>query len=173
MKLAAFIFFIFSVAKADVITLMRSSDVLSLETSKYFSFHNFIMPINSKNWKINWDSSQLDQIKLDSTQSDKAQMSVHISRSDRKLNLSQYAKKWTKEYSQFGFDLMKVQNLNVNNTEMLLIDVYHPKLKKQLRQYITIQSNQVLLVGCQSRPEIFSAAVLNCEESIKQIAWVK
>jgi len=172
LKILTGIFFLVSSLKADVITLMRSSDILNLESSMYFSFKKFNLPINSKAWKINWDSSQLDQLKLESTSSNKAQMSVHLSRMERKLNLSQYAKKWTKEYSQFGFDLMKVQNIKVNNSEVLLIDVYHPKLKKQLRQYIAIKNDQVLLVGCQSQPEVFASAVESCEESVKKMSWL-
>ena len=171
-KLITILLFAFFEAKADVITLMRSSNVLNFESSKYFLFLKINMPISSKNWKINWETSQLDQLKLDSVKEDKAQMSVHLSRVERKLSLNQYAKKWTKEYSQFGFDLMKVQNFKVNNSEMLLIDTYHPKLKKQLRQYITIKNDQVLLVGCQSGPEFFNSAVSSCEDSIKQMSWL-
>jgi hypothetical protein len=89
----------------------------------------------------------------------KQKLSINIQTMKKAISLDILTQKHTKEYAQFGFEILGNKKVNLGNKNLVLIDLYHRIQKKSIRQAI---------IGNGSGTSSDRIAVLSCEFSTKE-----
>ena len=89
------------------------------------------------------------------------------------LSLEDYAKKWMKDYSQYGFDLLGSRSFKENEARGIVVDLYHKKTQTQMRQTIFLKEKNVVILTCINEKSEFAKILAQCNQTIKSFSWTK
>lgn len=154
-----------------------SSSILTTpERGLAFMQKGFSVKTAGTDWiPVNPDKSGdsiLDTIRF--TPKDAAQTGSLSVRTDKILasaSLELYAKKFMRDYPNYGFDVLSSKPVKLNETSGLLVDMVSRSKNKQLRQLILKQNNQVAILTCMDDKEKFSKTLSGCNQIMKSFEW--
>jgi hypothetical protein len=89
------------------------------------------------------------------------------------VNVEFYAKKWIRDYSYYGFDVLGAKAFNQGNARGYVIDLFHPKKSKQMRQVVFLRDKTAVIMTCSDEKSQFSLTLSNCNSILKTFAWLK
>jgi hypothetical protein len=88
------------------------------------------------------------------------------------LALKAYVKKWMKDYTRFGFEVLTAKPVKVNENQAFLLDIVSRETQKQLRQVVFLREKTAVILTCRDGRESFAKTVLDCNEIMKTFEWV-
>ena len=101
----------------------------------------------------------------------RATLTVRVDQLSRQMELSQYVKRWTKEYPKFGFDVKGSKKFAMNGNDGYVIDLINPAKKRQLRQVIFMNDRKAVLLTCRDHVATFKDSLAECNKMIKSFKW--
>lgn len=101
----------------------------------------------------------------------RATLTVRVDKLSKPMEISDYVKRWTKEYPKFGFDVKGSKKFSMNGNEGYVVDLVNPAKKRQLRQVIFMKDNRAVLMTCRDHVASFKTSLNECNKMIKSFAW--
>lgn len=156
---------------------MASSVLVNPEYGIFLASQEFRLNTKGTPWRVatsfETDNSVALRLLLDRPT---GQLSLKIESLAPGLKLEAYAKKWVKEYAQFGFEILGSQNLNLQGHEVLVMDLIQKNRdstqeQKQLRQVIIHSPKRVAIFTCNDLKENFLATLPLCNSVVKSFSW--
>lgn len=103
----------------------------------------------------------------------RATLTVRVDRLTQPMAISEYVKRWTKEYPKFGFDVKGSKKFTMNGQQGYVVDLVNPSKKRQLRQVIFMKNNRAVLMTCRDHVNSFNESLKECNKMIKTFSWKK
>lgn len=101
----------------------------------------------------------------------RATLTVRVDRLTKPMEVSEYVKRWTKEYPKFGFDVKGSKKFSMNGQNGYVVDLVNPSKKRQLRQVIFMKENRAVLMTCRDHIDSFNTSLKECNKMIKTFSW--
>lgn len=153
-----------------------STSILS-DPSKghFFNSLGFEVKIDLSKWNFkNYDSNSIhDGIKLISNVANsKAHFILKTDDiKDTAFNFQNYSKRWVRDYSSFGFDLIGLKELKFGGSQAVLVDLTAKNKNKQIRQLILNKNKKITVLTCIDDIETFNNSLRNCNEIFNTYKW--
>ena len=87
--------------------------------------------------------------------------------------LKSYVKKWMKDYTRFGFEVLTAKPIKVGENQAFLLDIVSRETQKQLRQVVFVREKVAVILTCRDGRDSFAKTVQDCNEIVKTFEWVK
>ncbi len=100
-------------------------------------------------------------------------LTVRVDELARKQALQSYVKKWMRDYSRFGFDVLTAKQIKFNSNSAFLLDIVSRETNMQLRQVVLLKQKTAVILTCRDHRSSFAKTVQDCNEIIKTFEWVK
>jgi hypothetical protein len=101
----------------------------------------------------------------------RATLTVRVDQLEKQMEISQYVKRWTKEYPKFGFDVKSSKKFAMNGQSGYVVDLVNPSKKRQLRQVIFMKEKKAVLLTCRDHISSFKTSLNECNKMIKSFKW--
>ncbi len=101
-----------------------------------------------------------------------ALLSVRLDLLKKRKTLNQYMREWVKVYPRLGFKLLATQKVTVNKKRGFLIDLLHPKSKRQVRQVVFLKRKKAVIMSCRGHKDKFKTTVKSCNQIIRNFKWM-
>lgn len=168
-----FFLFIPVICTGSPIPGMGSSALAAPEKGIFFSRWGFQLNNKDTAWGLNALESKNDQMAVQyKSTSGKAALSVHTDLLKSNYSLENYAKRWTRDYSNYGFEFTGTKIFQQNNARGLVVDLVHKKKGQQLRQVIFLKDKTSVILTCQSEIKTFLQNLPVCNQIIRSFSWV-
>lgn len=183
---------------------LMSSDLVLSKANFLFKERGYSLDLLNSEWQIsdtkfNQSLSQRAQEDLKSSQSPIAQvqdsvddiflvsnlqqkLSINVQNMKKAISLDALTQKHTKEYAQFGFEILGNKKVALGTKNLVLIDLYHRTQKKSIRQAIIgnglgATSERIAILSCEftSKEESPDSAnsIKNCNAMIQKFAFLE
>ncbi len=83
-----------------------------------------------------------------------------------------YAKKWIRDYSYYGFDVLGAKSFSQGNARGYVIDLYHSKKLKQMRQVVFLREKTAVILTCTDEKKQYQLTLSNCNNITKTFSWL-
>ncbi|HPI40122.1 MAG TPA: hypothetical protein PLJ21_04915 [Pseudobdellovibrionaceae bacterium] len=171
------LFTVFSTAFAAPHPGAVGSALFDRSNGMSFSNKGFILPSEGTQWRlVDSDRFELvsEKIKADkTTETLTTVLTIHTEELKKKQDIEQYSKQWLKEYSQFGFELLGTKPIGDTRFPALLVDLYHRKSDKQIRQVIRLNEKKVAILTCSHQRQGFSEILSQCNQLMEKFSWIE
>lgn len=87
--------------------------------------------------------------------------------------LKVYVKKWMKDYSRFGFEVLTAKPVKIKDSQAFLLDIVSRETHKQLRQVVFVKDKTAVTLTCRDGRESFAKTVQDCNEIVKTFEWMR
>jgi len=87
------------------------------------------------------------------------------------MTVEAYAKKWMKDYTSYGFDVLGAKTFTSNQTKGLVVDLLQRKQGTQLRQVIFVKNKTAVTLTCLDQQKTFNAHIQTCNEIVRTFSW--
>ncbi len=98
-------------------------------------------------------------------------MSVRSDKLADKMSLEVYAKKWLRDYPQFGFELLGTKAIQIQKSPALVIDFIQKEKNRQIRQVIVQSGAKLAVFTCTDKKTEFSKTLATCNKIIRSFEW--
>lgn len=85
--------------------------------------------------------------------------------------LKTYVKRWMKDYTRFGFEVLTAKPIKIGENQAFLLDIVSRETEKQLRQVVFMKNKTAVILTCRDGRESFAKTVQDCNEIVKTFAW--
>lgn len=102
-----------------------------------------------------------------------AALTVRMDNLKSNLGLKNYVKRWMKDYTRFGFDVLTAKNIKINDQSAFLLDIVSRETQKQLRQVVFLKNKVAVILTCRDGQNSFSKTVQDCNSIIKSFQWTE
>ncbi|MGZ3723272.1 MAG: hypothetical protein ACXVA9_10095 [Bdellovibrionales bacterium] len=86
--------------------------------------------------------------------------------------LKTYVKKWMKDYTRFGFEVLTAKPIKIGENQAFLLDIVSRETQKQLRQVVFVREKTAVILTCRDGRDSFAKTVQDCNEIVKTFEWV-
>lgn len=165
-----------SIALAAPFPVSSSSVLTDPQWGNFYLKNGFTLKTASTSWVLSQDEAKgvFDTFRYhlkDSNLSKEASLSVRIDQIKGNQNLESYAKKWMKEYPQFGFEILGTKSLSMGGGQALLVDLYQKNKNQQLRQLILKKEGRVVIMTCVDLYTSFKKTLPQCNQLMNNFQW--
>lgn len=169
----AFILFLGSLAFSAPFPVSSTSLITNPDEGKFFAAHGFTFNTSKLNWTIIPDTktSIFETFKFTSKDNNSAQLTLRKDDLGQHKNLEQYAKKWMKEYPQYGFEILATKNMILGGGDALLVDFIHRAKGQQIRQLVLHKNKKVVIMTCLDDVQKFRKTVTECNQMMTSFSW--
>ena len=87
------------------------------------------------------------------------------------MTLENYTKKWIRDYSNYGFDVLGSQTFALNGSKALVVDLFHKKSEQQMRQVLFLKNKKVVTLTCRDQQKTFEQTLIGCNQISKSFEW--
>lgn len=162
-----------------------SSPLVSTETGAFFQSLGFKLSTKGTNWKVlpSQEVSFIQNITLGPAQAaenkssaqlqEPPQLNIRTDTLDKKTSLESYSKKWMRDYTNFGFETLGQQMIQLGGGKALVVDLVQKKQNKQLRQIILNYEQKIAVLTCVDAKPSFESTLKNCNQIARSFEWVK
>jgi len=163
-------------SKAAPIPTTSSSAMNSPNWNTVFSQMGFNLKLVSKEWTfINTSSestSPNQEINLGlKSLSDTARLSLKIENLTTKTTVENYAKKFLRDYNQYGFEVLSSKNMTLNNSNVIVVDLIQKNKLTQSRQIFFNHKDKILIASCIDKTELFQMTSNMCNQLLNGLNW--
>ncbi len=142
----------------------------------YFSIKGFRLGTEGTSWLPQEDNSlnkgeDGTSWRFSNAKNKSAQVHVKTDFLKAELTLEAYAKRWMKDYSHLGMDVLGTRPFAGENARGFVIDIIQAKKKLQLRQAVFVQKKAVVVLTCSDEQDQFSQSLDDCNRLIKNFSW--
>ena len=168
-------FLFLSLSLAAPFPVSSSSVLTDPQWGNFYRKNGFSLKTESTAWVLSSEASpgifETYRYHLKETFSEQASMSLRVDQIKSQQSLETYAKKWMKEYPQFGFEILGTKSLKMGGGQALLVDLYQKNKNQQLRQLILKKSNQVVIMTCVDNYSSFKKTLPQCNLLMNNFQW--
>lgn len=104
--------------------------------------------------------------------SEKALLSLRMDQLEKSSTLEAYAKKWMKEYPQFGYEVLGTRQLKFGGGQGLLVDLVQKNKGQQVRQLILGNGKKIAILTCTDDQKSFKSTLTDCNDILNTFKWV-
>lgn len=153
---------------------MGSSVLVQPESGVYLASRGYTINIAGSNWlpqqadprEIGMDGLSLKQ------EAQSVSLTLKLESYPEKTQFEQYAKKWMKEYSQYGFEVLGYKQIKLNGNDTLYVDLIHKNSDQQLRQVlIRDPQKKVAIFTCKDQRSHFESKLAECNKIVSSFKW--
>lgn len=101
-----------------------------------------------------------------------AALTLRIDKLHRESDVSNYMKKWLKEYPRLGFSVLNSQKVRVKHRTGFLIDLINKRSQKQLRQVVFVKGYMAVIMTCRDHKDTFKETLKSCNKIVKNFEWL-
>lgn len=101
-----------------------------------------------------------------------AAISIHFEKMDRKQSLESYARKWIREYPNYGFEMLGTKGVLIRGQKALLVDLTQNNKNRQIRQTVLQDQDRVMIVTCLDRKDQFQQTLSACNRLLRGLEWL-
>ncbi len=156
---------------------MGSSLLVSPEMGLFWKRQGFLLQTGTSGWELESPRGDATGNKIryvrPSKDSEVASMAVQIETLKSELSLENYAKKWMRDYVNYGFDVLGTQAFTQNKAKGLVVDLIHRKTDQQLRQILFLKNKKVVILTCRDFHKTFQQTLAGCNQISKTFEWAE
>lgn len=177
MRLFLFILWVPFFVNAAPFPTTGSSMVNSPKWNTAFSQMGFSFKLVSDEWVFleNPSLARLpanQQIDLGfKTLSESARLSLKTETYRGKVNLETYAKKYLRDYNQYGFEVISSRSMKINGISAVVIDLIQKNKLTQSRQIFLGTNEKITIASCIDKTELFNLTSNMCSQLINNYNW--
>lgn len=140
---------------------------------RFLEPHGFRLKTSNLRWTVVPDekASIFQTFKFTSVNNESAQLTVRKDELGQQKNLEVYAKKWMREYPQYGFEILTTKNMQLGGGDALLIDLVHRGKNQQIRQLVLHKNKKVVILTCLDETGKFRSTVSECNQMMTSFSW--
>ncbi len=166
------------ILKASPMPAMGSSILVNPEKGFFFAAKGFVLAAPAA-WKFEKSPenreglNDQDEFAVIYTYPSIPTLRLSLKTDSLKSNMSveAYAKKWMKDYTSYGFDVLGAKTFASNQNKGLVVDLLHKKQGTQLRQVIFVKNRTAVTMTCLDQQKTFNSHLQECNEIIKTFSW--
>ncbi len=157
---------------------MGSSSLVSIEKGFFWNREGFTMNVRKEDWILDEVLANENQVSLvekpnrANQNTPTGSLLVKVENLKTELTLENYAKKWMKDYANYGFELLGSQPLELNKSKGLLVDFHHKKSFQQIRQVLFLRGRKMVLITCADDKKRFTNLLARCNQVIQTFNWL-
>ncbi len=143
------------------------------EEGRFLEPHGFRLKTTNLKWTVVPDekASIFQTFRFAPTNGQTAQLTVRKDDLGQQKNLEVYAKKWMREYPQYGFEILTTKNMQIGGGDGLLIDLVHRGKNQQIRQLVLHKNKKVVILTCLDDISKFRSTVSDCNQMMTSFSW--
>ena len=156
-----------------------SSSILTSPTQGiFFSRKGFHIGTEGTAWILEEDHSlnrgdQDTSWRLSNSKIKSATAQLKIDSLKMDISLETYAKRWMRDYGQLGLDVLGTRSFSEGGARGIVVDLYQPKKKRQLRQAVFLKNRNVAILTCSDDQKDFDQSLAECNRLIKNFSWTE
>ncbi len=151
---------------------MGSSLLVAPERGLFWQRKGFALRTANSGWELaapqNEASAALRYVKPGSST---ASLAVQLETLKADLSLENYAKRWIRDYSSYGFEILGTQTFLQNGSKGLVVDLFHKKSDQQLRQILFLKNKNIVILTCKDERKKFTQTLQGCNQISKTFEW--
>lgn len=148
-----------------------SSALVSSEKGLFLSAKGFKLGAEKTGWLFSLSKADNEEARLIDPTNPNASLSLKMDQLRADLSLESYSKRWMKDYSSYGFDVMGAKPFQQNGQRGLVIDLVHRLTKKQMRQALFVKNKKAVVLTCLDEKATFATTLNQCNQIIKTFEW--
>lgn len=156
-----------------------TSELTSPKKGNFLKKHGFVLKTEGTQWILSTEPEdsvfESYTYRLKKTAKDTAStqslLSVRIDNLEKNSNLESYAKKWMKEYPQFGYEILGTRQMKFGGGTGLLVDLIQKNKSQQVRQLILSQNKNVAILTCTDEIKSFKKTLTDCNDILNSFRW--
>lgn len=125
------------------------------------------------NWQLNALERQEDKTKsMEFTLkegSEKARLQVYRREISKAETLDSQVKKWSKEFAQYGFEILAAKQIHSLQYDSYTFDLYHRDKQIQARQVLIPNQQSLAIVTCMDDKTSFARTFGDCQEFVRNL----
>ncbi len=163
---------------ASPIPAMGSSALGSLSKGYMFNWRGFRLTKGQTNWNLQaGDAAKVENVPHEISVRYQSPLTngflaVKTETLPATTNVEFYAKKWIRDYSYYGFDVLGAKTFTQGNARGYVVDLVHPKKSKQLRQVVFLKEKTAVILTCTDEKAQFQRTLSNCNNIMKTFSWL-
>jgi hypothetical protein len=168
-----------SVSLASPFPGTASSALVSPESGLFYTLRGFHLKAQA-NWilensdsKETADASHEFSVFYIHPDFKNARLSVQTDTLKSDTTLETYTKKWMKDYSNYGFDVLGAKTFQTVNAKGLVVDLHHKKKETQLRQVIFLKDKTAVILTCLDQTKTFAKSLVGCNQLVRSFQWTR
>jgi hypothetical protein len=154
---------------------MGSSRLVAPELGLFWKRQGFQLQTGASGWELASPMGDSVDNKVryvrPAGESEIASMAVQIETLKSELTLENYAKKWMRDYVNYGFDVLGTQAFTQNKAKGLVVDLIHKKTDQQLRQILFLKNKKVVILTCRDFHKTFQQTLIGCNHISRTFEW--
>lgn len=162
-------------ASAAPIPLTSSSSFIAAKPGLFHSSLGYSLHAAETNWvqvRPPQNNRYIETVYRASENEDvQAALTVRADKLNQPAELSEYASKWIKDYSRFGFQILSSKKVRVGEEVGFMLDLVHQDTSKQLRQILFLKDKNVVTLTCRDDIKNFSQTLKSCNDIIRTFHW--
>ncbi len=153
------------------------SDIMQNHKGTYFGEQGYLIHTDNTNWfqldssKVKSKSVKAEYRSLDDQNPSK--LTVRAESLKKKLSLSQYVKKSVKDYRRFGFKILDLRPLKINQYNAIVLDLDKTEDDLQSRQILFKKNNNIVILTCTGHRFKFQIDLNSCNQIARNFQWVE
>ncbi|MEZ0392553.1 MAG: hypothetical protein ACAH59_10070 [Pseudobdellovibrionaceae bacterium] len=166
------LFLISSAAFAAPMPGTGSSLLVAPEMGLFWKRQGFQLKAGTTGWQLAAPQGEDDeQVRYLKPNSSTGSLAVRTEILKADLSLENYTKRWMKDYSNYGFEVLGTQPFFQNGSKGLVVDLLHKKSNQQLRQVLFVKNKKAVVLTCRDTQKFFSQTILSCNQISKSFEW--
>ncbi len=143
------------------------------EEGRFLEPHGFRLKTTNLKWTPVPDekTSIFQTFRFAPVNNQTAQLTVRKDELGQQKNLEVYAKKWMREYPQYGFEILTTKNMHLGGGDALLIDLVHRAKSQQIRQLVLHKNKKIVILTCLDEISKFRSTVSECNQMMTSFSW--
>lgn len=155
---------------------MGSSILVNPEVGAYLTAKGYRLKTEGTSWipVADLNESIFDSLRFQmrgALGGKKASLSLRVDETASSVKLDLYAKKWIKEYSQFGFEILGSKPVSLAESEALVIDLVQKNQAQQIRQVLIQKNKKVAVFTCKDSKDNFNVTLAACNQVVRSFEW--
>lgn len=144
------------------------SDLSKPEKGYFLYTQKIHINVDGKKWHLAESQSPF----LAVWTSDAGQLSVVKDEKSQNLSLKSYTKKWARDFSLYGLEVISSQEITLTAGKALVLDVLDRKNQKQVRQYIFANDRQLVTISCSGDTKSMTSLISDCHKATETFRWL-
>lgn len=144
---------------------MGSSVLVDPQVGAFLTARGYSMNTSGTTWIPMTDADGALRLQLQSQPS--ATLALHFDEVPQNVKLDLYAKKWAREYSHFGFEILGSQTVQLSGHESMVIDLVQKSKAQQVRQVLIRKEKKVAIFTCKDQQVPFLKTLPACNQVIR------
>ncbi len=149
-----------------------SSLLVAPEKGLFWSRYGFQLKTGQTGWLLGSPSQDDDSfVRYVRPNSSTGSLAIRMETLRTEMTLENYTKKWIRDYSNYGFDVLGSQTFALNGSKALVVDLFHKKSEQQMRQVLFLKNKKVVTLTCRDQQKTFEQTLIGCNQISKSFEW--